>query len=70
MKNPVGEIWFKCSPMGVNMISKAISRLTNCVADKVDGSCTNSSLRRTAKTRLIENGIPSEVAQRKTGILD
>ena len=34
-----------------------------------DGYFTNTSLRRTAKSRLVEAGIPREVAKRRTGHL-
>lgn len=66
IQKPKSNVWFKCLPMGVNSIGKCLKRLTMSV-NTDDENFTNSSLRRTAKTRLCESGIPREVSNKKTG---
>ena len=58
-------IWFKAVPLGVH----AIEKRTKTMMDTVDANSfySNTSLRRTAKTRLVEVGIPQEVVSKKTG---
>lgn len=62
---PKSDVWFKNTPMGIHTIAGTISRLMGCIDDKEFYS--NTSLRRTAKTRMVEGGISKEIAVRKTG---
>ena len=63
--NPSTEVWFKSTPVGINTLAQAMSRIMSSVGDGKFYS--NTSLRRTAKTRLVEAGIPQELARKKTG---
>lgn len=51
--------------MGINYLGQCLKRLT--VNNGNEEFLTNTSLRRTAKTRLTEAGIPREVCNKKTG---
>ena len=63
---PKNDVWYKCVPMGIHTISGTISRLMKGISH--DGHFySNTSLRRTAKTRLVVGGIPKEIAMKKTG---
>lgn len=64
-QSPKTKCWYKSSPMGVNTISGALKRLTSMAND--GKTYSNTSLRRTAKTRIVNAGISSEVAKMKTG---
>ena len=66
MQAPVSKCWFKACPMGKNTIGSALKRLTSPICNEND-FYSNTSLRRTAKTRIVSSGISREVAQRKTG---
>ena len=57
--------WFKNQPLGIHQIQKVISSLMKTISK--DGYYTNTSTRRTAKTRLTVSGIPREISKRKTG---
>jgi hypothetical protein len=63
--SPKTNCWYKSSPMGVNTISGTLKRLTSMAND--GKLYSNTSLRRTAKTRIVNAGIPREVAKMKTG---
>ena len=65
INNPKSRVWFKASPIGVNTIAKTVSRLLGNLGD--GKFYTNTSLRRTAKTRLMEAGISAALAKKKTG---
>ena len=63
--NPKSNIWYKNIPVGINTISKTLGRLMRSIND--ENFYSNTSLRRTAKTRLVEAGVSKEFARRKTG---
>jgi hypothetical protein len=66
---PKGDIWYKQAPFGVHSIEKVVKRLIEQLG--VDGFFTNTSLRRTATTRLVmDSGIPNKVAKKVTGKLE
>lgn len=69
IKSPKQEnnCWYKSAPMGINTIAQTLKRLTNTVGD--GKLYTNTSLRRTAKTRVVAAGVPKEIAAKKTGHL-
>ena len=60
-----GPVWFKAVPLGIH----AIEKRTRTMMKSVDPNSfySNTSLRRTTKTRLVEAGIPQEVVAKKTG---
>lgn len=64
-KQVKGPIWFKAIPLGIH----AIEKRTKTIMEPVDANSfySNTSLRRTSKTRLVEAGIPQEVVTKKTG---
>lgn len=63
---PKGEIWYKQAPFGIHSIEKVVKRVMEELG--VDGYYTNTSLRRTATTRLVmDSGIPNKVAKKVTG---
>ncbi len=62
---PKGNVWYKRVPYGVHSIEKAVNKLTNEAG--IEGFFTNTSLRRTARTRMMESGIPDKVARRISG---
>lgn len=64
---PKGNIWFKRVPYGVHSIERTVKRLMESAG--IEGYFTNTSLRRTARTRLIDGGIPDKVARKVTGHL-
>lgn len=64
---PVGNIWYKNQPMGIHTIEKAVKRIMGHA--NVDGHFTNTSLRRTARTRMMEAGIPNKIAKKMIGKL-
>jgi hypothetical protein len=64
--NPKGTLWFKNIPVGINTIS---SNLKKIMSSNDDGNFySNTSLRRTAKTRLTESGISRDLTMKKTGL--
>ena len=63
--NPTGDIWYKCCPLGIHQIEKVTKKLMLSIG--ITGNFTNTSLRRTAKTRMIAAGIPNEVTKRRIG---
>ena len=67
LKEANGNIWFKAVPYGVHSIQKTVSRLMANAG--FDGNFSNTSLRRTARTRLLEFGIPDKIARQVTGRL-
>ena len=58
--------WYKSVPLGIHSIESTTKNAMKNLSDE-EGFFTNTSLRRTAKNRLIQNGIPPEVAAKKTG---
>ena len=60
------NIWYKRSAMGIHKIESTTKRLMKTIR-KDDEYYTNTSLRRTAKTRLVKGGITKEIASLKTG---
>lgn len=63
--NPSTHIWYKNSRMGINQVAKVVQILTSSLDDGKKYS--NNSLRRSTKTRLVENNIPNEVSRRIVG---
>ena len=61
--NPSSDVWYKASPLGIHSIESA----TKTLFAGSEKFLTNTSLRRTAKNRLVSAGIAPEVAQKKTG---
>lgn len=67
MDNPKNNVWYKNLPMGIHTISGTLSRLMNGMPSDDETFYSNTSLRRTAKTRLVMAGISKEISARKTG---
>jgi hypothetical protein len=65
MKTWTGIIWFSCIPYGLHSIEKTVSRMMS--GGGYDGFFTNTSLRRTARTRLLESGVPDKVSRQIIG---
>ncbi len=68
VNKPKSDVWYKSLPMGINTISKCMSRLSMSLGS--DKFLTNTSQRRTAKTRLTTAGLPREVVAKKTGNIE
>lgn len=78
MQNPKGDKWYKQSPFGIHAIEKVTRELMKTLNNE-DLSAfsnnenskeifySNTSLRRSAKQRLINAGVSKEIAQTKTG---
>lgn len=64
MKNGV---WFKKSPMGIHTLEKVTKNVMKNLSSSDQKFYTNTSLRRTAQTRLMKAGMPTEVIEKKTG---
>lgn len=67
IQNPKGPVWYKNIPVGVNTISSTLRKIMSNASDGMFYS--NTSLRRTAKTRLTETGFAREIVCKKTGHL-
>jgi hypothetical protein len=65
--NPKGPVWYKNMPVGVNTISSTLKQIMASVDD--GNFYSNTSLRRTAKTRLTDSGFDRDVVIKKTGHL-
>lgn len=63
--NPKSSTWYKNQPLGIHSIEKVTKSLMTMLGRK--GHFTNTSLRRTSKTRLVEAGIPREVSKKRIG---
>lgn len=63
---PRGPVWYKNTRLGIHSIQQTVRNLF-LHSTSSDMFLTNTSLRRTAKNRLVQAGIPSEVARKKTG---
>jgi hypothetical protein len=63
--NPKSNVWYKSSPLGVHSIESVVKKVMEKCGKK--GFFSNTSLRRTAMTRLISGDIPDKVIQKKTG---
>jgi len=59
------SVWYSVAPIGVNMLSKVVSRLCKMAGFK--GYFTNHSLRATAATRLFDADIDEQLIMAKTG---
>ena len=53
--------------LGINQITKVLPKLTTHL--KEGKTYSNNNLRRTTKTRLVENNIPNEISKRIVGHL-
>ena len=62
-----GPIWYKSSALGIHSIENSTKEVMKQLKNDQGNRYTNSSLRRTAKNRLISGGISAEVAEKKTG---
>ena len=60
------DIWYKRTALGIHSIEKTTKDLMKTIA-KEGEFYSNTSLRRTAKCRLVDGGISREVASLKTG---
>ena len=67
LQAPKGKVWYKRQPLGIHQIEKVTKDLMQRLGK--EGYYTNTSLRRTSKSRLVEGGIPREVAKRRIGHL-
>lgn len=65
LQTPIGNCWYKCVPMGVHSIEKVTKSIMQTAG--YDGFYTNTSLRRSAKTRLVKCETPKELARKITG---
>jgi hypothetical protein len=65
--SPKGSVWYKRQPLGIHQIESVTKDLMQRLGK--DGYYTNTSLRRTSKSRLVEGGIPREVSKRRIGHL-
>ena len=59
--------WYKSVPLGLHSIQNTTKNLFKAMDLK--GFVSNSSLRRTAQTRLLQGGVQKEIIQKKTGRL-
>lgn len=59
------EVWFKKSPMGIHTLEKVTKNIMKSLSPQK--FFTNTSLRRTAQSRLMKAGVPTEVIENKTG---
>lgn len=62
---PKSDIWYKQTPLGIHQIEKVTSNLMKSVGKSEN--FTNTSLRRTGKTRMLSSGIPNEVTKQRIG---
>lgn len=65
--NPTSNVWYKCSPLGIHQLEKTTRNIL--LNAGYQGNYTNTSLRRTAKCRLVEAGIPNSVSKSIIGHL-
>lgn len=63
--NPKTTVWYKNAPLGIHSLEKVTKTLMKSLGK--EGYYTNTSLRRSAKTRLVEAGIPREVTKKRIG---
>ena len=59
--------WYKSVPLGLHSIQNTTKNLFKAI--DLNGFVSNSSLRRTAQTRLLQGGIRKEIIQKKAGRL-
>ena len=65
INKPTSSTWYKGQPLGIHQIERVTKNLMSRIGKS--GHFTNTSLRRTAKTRLVEAGIPREVIKKRMG---
>ena len=65
LHNPTSHVWYKRSPIGVNMLSKTVSTLFSKAG--IDGFFTNHSLKRMTRTVLCNAGFGRDIVTKKTG---
>ena len=65
--SPKTSIWYKNQALGIHQIERVTKDLMT--SSGKDGYFTNTSLRRTAKSRMVEAGVPREVSKRRIGHL-
>lgn len=61
------DVWYKDAPMGIHSIETTTKTIMKSITNGDESFYSNTSLRRTAKTRLVMAGISNEVASIKTG---
>ena len=65
INNPTSSVWYKAQPLGIHQIEGVTKRFMSSIGKT--GYYTNTSLRRSAKTRLVKAGIPKEVVKKRMG---
>ena len=60
--NPKSKVWYKRQRLGIHSIEEVVKKLMHDGLGK-EGFYSNSSLRRSAKTRMVEGGIPRELSK-------
>ena len=65
IRSPKSHVWYSTSPVGYHTLSNTVTRL--CKSASVDGFKTNHSLRETAATRLVSEGINEQLIMMPTG---
>lgn len=65
LSNPVSDVWYSCQPIGINTISKTVSRI--CKNAGLHGFRTNHSLRATAASRLYHDAFDEQLICETTG---
>ena len=65
MHSVTKNVWYKNQAFGIHSIQKVTASLMQSIGKA--GYFTNTSNRRTAKTRLTLAGIPREISKQKTG---
>ena len=65
LAKPREDIWYTCTPVGHNLLSKTIPRLFKEAG--VEGNYTNHSLRATSATRLFDAGIDEQLIMSRAG---
>lgn len=67
LENPRNSTWYKKQPLGIHQIEKVTQNLMKRLGK--EGYYTNTSLRRTSKSRMVAAGIPREITKKRIGHL-
>ncbi len=65
LAKPRGDVWYTCTPVGHNFLSKSIHGLFKAAG--LEGHYTNHSLRATSATRLFDAGVDEQLIMSRTG---